>query len=416
MFSPDSLNIMRFLSTPHGRKKLSRNKRTGNKSRHINKTYVNYDRLIEIDEDLLKPLFTLLKKNEEYDYHIKKEIKIKNLELNKYIAPTVRKYIDNKIKFRYDYVLTIKNKIINLCINSDKEITDNKMDIFLSNLISSIGIVVMLEPMDKIIDLVIYITPHKKKCDDFKYRQNFTVDEVNSGSTMCCKEPYIIVCRKEELFKVIIHELIHALNFDIKHDDSYSVNKIKDILNIESPYNMYEAYTEIWANILNAFFIANMIKNKSREETFNTFIELLKYEQKWSIFQAAKIMTLTNCRIEPHIRYTSIIELNKYTNVFSYFILRSFIFFRFNDFMRKCRDNNINYINLNANIEFFSNYILNLTLEVIYNKDYKLLLKRNKRVLNYLKDLNNHKKNKNLIKSKLLLTIRMSACELYTNI
>ena len=73
-------------------------------------------------------------------------------------------------------------------------------------------------------------------------------------------------------------------------------------------------------------------------------------------------------------------------------------------------------INLNANIEFFSNYILNLTLEVIYNKDYKLLLKRNKRVLNYLKDLNNHKKNKNLIKSKLLLTIRMSACELYTNI
>ena len=56
MFSPDSLNIMRFLSTPHGRKKLSRNKRTGNKSRHIDKTYVNYDRLIEIDEDLLKPL------------------------------------------------------------------------------------------------------------------------------------------------------------------------------------------------------------------------------------------------------------------------------------------------------------------------------------------------------------------------
>ena len=176
---------------------------------------------------------------------------------------------------------------------------------------------------------------------------------------------------------------------------------------------MYEAYTEIWANILNAFFIANMIKNKSLEYTFRTFIELLKYEQKWSIFQAAKIMTLTKCGIEPHIRYKPVIELNKYTNVFSYFILRSFIFFRFNDFIEKCRDNNINYINLNANIEFFSTYILNLTLEVIYNKDYKLLLKRNKRVLNYLKDLNNNKKNKNLIKSKLLLTVRMSACELY---
>ena len=205
MFTTDSLNIMRFLSKSRGSKQLSKRKRTSKNTRHFDKTYVKYDELIDIDEDLLKPLFTLLKKNEEYDYHIKKEVKIKNIELNKYIAYDIREFISKKIKYRYDYVLTINNKTINLCINSDKEITDIKMDKFLNKLISAIGVVVTLEPLEKTIDIVIYLTPHKKKCDDFRYRQNFKVEEINSGSTMCSEEPYILVCRREELFKVIIH-------------------------------------------------------------------------------------------------------------------------------------------------------------------------------------------------------------------
>ena len=414
MFTTDSLHIMRLISNKKSHKKSHKKIQ----KKHYNtvnndKLILKYDDLLESIEDDLRPLFTMLKNTEKYNHTINSKEKTIHQELNKYIAKNIVEYINTKIKYRQDYVVKINNKTINLSINSEIQFTDSNMKVFLNKLIYAIGIVTNLSSDDKTINLVIYLTPHKKTCDEFKQREYITVEEINSGSTKCCDKPYVIVCRIEELFKVVIHELIHALDFDVKNDDINVCKKIKDVMNIDTPYNMFEAYTEIWANILNAYFIANvMINNKSLEETFQLFIELIKIEQRWSFFQAAKIMILTNAKIEPHIHYNKLINLNKNTNVLAYFILRSFIFFEFNDFIRNCRDNNINYINLNGNMDFFSNIMLNLTLQTIYNKEYILLIKRNKRVLKYLKYLNNHRKNKKLKNNILLLTLRMSACEL----
>ena len=78
--------------------------------------------------------------------------------------------------------------------------------------------------------------------------------------------------------------------------------------------------------------------------------------------------------------------------------------FDINTFMADMLSNNKNCIDLDNNIQFYNEYILKLVKKMIYNKNYKLLLKKN------INDLLNIKK-----KQLLELTLRMSACELNVN-
>jgi hypothetical protein len=270
----------------------------------------------------------------------------------------------------------------------------------LQRIIYAIGITVNLSEPPKTIDMVIYLTPFKKKIDGMTRREAFLPDEINSGSTLCSPQPHIIISREEEFFKVVIHELIHAMNYDVKSDVDVISQIIKDITNIDLPFNHYEAYTEFWANMLNAYFMANIMTVDTPSYTFNLFIELVNYERLWALFQCSKVLYLTDCQIEPHLKYKDLCKLNLNTNVYAYFILRSFMMFNINTFMSDMMHKNKNIIDLNNNIQYYNEYVLDLVKKTIYNEKYKLLLKKN------INDLVEIKKNK-----LLQFTLRMSVCE-----
>jgi len=84
------------------------------------------------------------------------------------------------------------------------------------------------------------------------------LDEINVNTAFtstCPKDSEIVVFRKEEWFKVFIHETFHnfALDFsDMNNNDAHKC--ILDIFKVNSNVNLYEAYTEFWAEIMNALF------------------------------------------------------------------------------------------------------------------------------------------------------------------
>ena len=88
--------------------------------------------------------------------------------------------------------------------------------------------------------------------------------------------------RKEELYKVLIHELIHYLKLDlvrkVEFPDYYKYFNIPQ--NTEIRLN--EAYTEIFAVIFNS-----MINTNESE-----LISVLNRELKYSLYQCAKIWTI----------------------------------------------------------------------------------------------------------------------------
>ena len=91
-------------------------------------------------------------------------------------------------------------------------------------------------------------------------------DRINNGI-----QQQQLIWRKEEIIKVTIHELFHLFNCDSKTIDTQSIIKLyQERYNINSTViNTFEAYTEIWANIINCFLLSggdykDFIHNLSR--------------------------------------------------------------------------------------------------------------------------------------------------------
>ena len=90
-----------------------------------------------------------------------------------------------------------------------------------------------------------------------------TKDNINSGSCLNNRDTSIInIWRKEEVLKVTLHELIHALCFDDYNDTIEIINHYKQRYSVSSgSVQTNEAYTEIWANLINCFLLSK--KNRS---------------------------------------------------------------------------------------------------------------------------------------------------------
>jgi hypothetical protein len=67
----------------------------------------------------------------------------------------------------------------------------------------------------------------------------------------------IYIFRKEEWFKVFIHETFHSLGLDFARMPEESANQaLFSIFPVRCDYRFYEAYTETWATILHSLILA----------------------------------------------------------------------------------------------------------------------------------------------------------------
>ena len=101
-----------------------------------------------------------------------------------------------------------------------------------------------------------------------------TRDTINSGMTVLnnnCKNGKIYIWRKEELLKVLIHEIIHSFNLDI--NDKYDC----------------ETYTELHALLLNIY-----LELLERNLPLSYYNKLYNYEKQFGIEQSIKISKCIN--------------------------------------------------------------------------------------------------------------------------
>ena len=101
-------------------------------------------------------------------------------------------------------------------------------------------------------------------------------NEVNSGLTFLDvhKNGDIILYRKEELLKVLIHELIHSNLIDEKIIFSGSINEFSKLFCVNYNILLNEAFTESFATIINnAAYKATSYgrPTKASHERINTF-------------------------------------------------------------------------------------------------------------------------------------------------
>jgi hypothetical protein len=166
-------------------------------------------------------------------------------------------------------------------------------------------------------------------------------------TTTCPKVSEIVVYRKEEWFKVFMHETFHnfALDFsDMNNTECHGI--IHELFPVNSQVNLFEAYTECWAEIMNVCFYAF-----STTESFNEYLEhfyiILNIERKFGFLQMVKaldFMTLDYGLIHSSIsKESQEIRETLYkenTNVLAYYVIKTILLNNFPGFLAWCDNHN----------------------------------------------------------------------------
>ena len=189
------------------------------------------------------------------------------------------------------------------------------------------------------LSIYIYFTDFKKTLPPVK---KTPLDEinVNTGFTFSCKlttsgENEMYIYRKEEWFKVLIHESFHAFSLDYLGLSSEVIEnidrKVIQFFPLHINLRYYESYCEMWAELLQIIYMNWEELSQNEKPIWSKFERMLKIDQKHSVKQAVKILK------QQHICYSDLfeksnksqlkrMEYREVSPVFSYYLIKSIFY------------------------------------------------------------------------------------------
>ena len=200
------------------------------------------------------------------------------------------------------------------------------------------------------------------------HNRNVVLDQihVNTAFTYTCNPvSEIVVFRKEEWFKVMMHETFH--NFALDFSDMNNVEATKHIRSLfhlndsETDVNLFESYTECWARLWNAVFCSYfLMKEGEKERDFLLhFDSFMRIEIIFAYFQMVKVLDFMGIRYKDLVNGSKKVSFKEKTNVLSYYILTLVLLSNYNDFLSWCEKNNgfIAFKKTSANLQSFCEFI-----------------------------------------------------------
>jgi hypothetical protein len=366
-----------------------------------------------------------VKKNNFYNISIKKITNVsqisrpKNFNSNSF-PEDIRNHIDQLSLSEISYTFSLFDRKIILHFIVEELEVEHKLDIYNRYVDAIIMWFYILNEYGSnkcasTFTIFFYFTSLEKKLPDSNIN---ILDQINVNTaftTTCPKDSEIVIFRKEEWFKVLIHESFH--NFALDFSDMNIYESTKDILAIfpvNSEVKLFESYTEFWAEIMNALFCSFFnLKNKSNSEEFLSNFEFyINFERTYSFFQLVKILDFMGLNYKNMYSQTNQSEILRNTlykensNVLAYYIIKTILINNYQGFLYWCKTNNFSLLQFkktSSNQKEFCNFI---------RRNYKTKL-----MLDNIKSsevcLQKVKKEKKYKYQKFLLTnMRMSLCEL----
>lgn len=346
----------------------------------------------------------------------------------------VRNHIDEFSLSSLTYSFQILNRYITIhfLIEDDKpEIYIGKYNSYIDNILAWLFIAneYASRSCSKTLTIFIYHTSLTKDLPNSSI-EILNENNVNTAFTRTCPtKSEIVIFRKEEWFKVLIHETFHNFALDFSDmNTSECHTKILSIFPLKSDVNLFEAYTEFWARIINVLFCSYLnTKNKNNLNEFLANTEyFMNFESIYSFFQLVKVLDFMN------IEYRNLYEKNSVaqnirntlyredTNVLSYYIITTILIYNYQSFLSWCKTNNTSLLQFkktNTNLNSFCMYIgkkyksLKMLNAIDCSKTFFKKVKNTKKTSN--KNSNNiisHFKNEDLY--YLTNNLRMTICEL----
>ena len=349
-----------------------------------------------------------------------KQIPLTDLFNSHFVSKSIRKYVKDHLKGYLIFEAEILNHKICFyfaLLQDNDMLKSNRFEKYLNYALMWLYMAILYAPTHcaQELNIFCFLTPFKKQLPKNQY-DILSPEHCNSAvTTSCIKNGEICIYREEEFLKVLIHESFHIFGLDFSNLPTRKINTaIRKIFPIESEFNLFEAYSETWASILNALFCAFTFLDKNEGvKDFILYADIcVQCEQIFSLFQCSKVLDFMG------VGYKNLFErdqlsynMRKYlykekTNVFAYYIIRSIIMFHLYKFLDWCKQNNSHLYNFTKsiqNIDRFGEFI---------RSNYKKndFIKK----LEFLNDFKSKIEDKQVYphNNKLINTLRMSLCEM----
>ena len=356
-------------------------------------------------KSLIRKIYNLLKETNNISSKIKYKIietddlelintDNKNLSYGKFFPKDIYNYIQEYMNYKINFTLKIKNLKINLSFyflasnNDEKNIIKKYIINSLKYVKNWLYICDLYSSNLKIneLNIKIFLTPFIKKNDNNE-NKSLSSYHVNSGYTQhsLTNSNYkdIVIFRKEEWFKVFIHECIHAYNLDfnmLNYNNEINILQ-KEFKNINSEFLFNESYCEFWAQIINLSYYSLNQTTNYKDFLINFEINIT-LEKIFSIMQMNKILNYNN--IDYNLLNNNN-NLNFYykedTNIFCYYILKTVLLYNYEEVFDWCNKNNINFLDFKKTSNNINSF-LKLILKLKNNKKFKNFVLKNKNNIN----------------------------------
>jgi len=277
--------------------------------------------------------------------------KLKKGERYTIINPVIRSSIESSKWISQTLSFTINDKIIKVHLTHPIKINEGKSEIseiseikrFFQKIKIQIFAWLWVASLESVsgcsadLDIYIYFTDLKKELPKMRGEP---IDElhVNTGFTYACSmnssgKNEINIYRKEEWFKVLIHESFHAFALDYSSMPSDIIERIdqkviREMFPLHIDLRFYETYCELWAEVLQIIYINfdDILKDK-----WLKFGKMIKADQQHSIQQAIKVLKHQNLTYEDLLDSKEACKLRRMrykeiSPVFSYYLLKSIFY------------------------------------------------------------------------------------------
>lgn len=339
--------------------------------REIFKTIKKFD----ISDDIYESFDRLksIKKHSFVKYDLKFPIEL--IEKVVYASNTIKSYVKDNVNELSCYsdgsvylFSTDVNKLKN--INYDR----------ITNIVDYMRTFVKSKKVPKIF---VVLSDFKKQLPVMK-NSPLDVDNINSGVTY--GKDYIVIWREEEVYRVIIHELIHYLDLDFHEFTSKSLESIiYDSANLDHDLEprFNEAYVDSMAIIINCYLAGRKYyEEKASSLTKQKFIFLVQMEIMNSILQCAKILNYYGfLTYEDLFRSKEGPIIKDKSHAFSYYIVKSAILFNSSKLIEKLYLKKQSYVIYKKYLYFVYNSLINAK----YIKVINLILSRMQNTKNVYK-------------------------------
>jgi len=317
-----------------------------------NDIYSSYKYIENLQNSQKQPFYTIQSKKITHSYQITKP---KNFNTDSFPS-LIYNHINEQTTFELSYTFVLDERKITILFMLEKDLqTEIQIKTFTKYVNSILMWLLILnkhasKKCSTSLTIYLYFTSLKKHLPKTK---DFVLDQVNVNTAFtqtCPINAEIVIFRKEEWFKVFIHETFHTFGLDFSDMDDREINKcILNIFKVNSKLNIYEGYTEFWAKTINVLFCSFfLLKNKTDIDIFlyNTEI-FINYEITFSLFQLIKILDFMGLSYKDLYSDTKQSKINreKYykenTNVLSYYIISTILLNNYQEFLIWTKTHNI---------------------------------------------------------------------------